>query len=117
MKKNIKTYGITIISLLASFLICSLLLASLYQFGIIPTNIYSIGSQIMSYTCLIGCGVYLGLKTREKGLIHGLILAALYLVITLIIILISKNEMNLVHLILKPIVLLGGTIFGVNHKN
>lgn len=115
MKTSIKSYSLTLIFLLLSTFIFSLVLTILKQNDLISLNSSKIITNILSLSLFFIGGLILGLKQKNKGLLNGIILAIMYVSICLIMN-ISFKGIAVVKFISKILLIILGTIIGVNLK-
>ena len=116
MKTTIKSYSITLIFILLSTFIFSLFLSILKQNDLISINVSNVITNVLSLSLFFIATVILGIKQKSKGLINGLMLAILYVCMCLIGG-ISFNSVSVtIKFISKILLILLGTIIGLNLK-
>lgn len=116
MKKTIKAYGLSSIFILLSTFIFSLLLTILIQNELISYNASKIITNILSLSLFFIGAVILGVKQKSKGLINGIMLSILYTCLCLIMGLKFNNILSTIKYIGKILLIIFGTIIGVNLK-
>ena len=116
MKKTIKSYSITLIFILLSTLIASLLLATLKQTNALSYSAAKVTTNILSLTLFFISALILGIKQKSKGLINGLFLSLLYISISLVVGVPLNNFKEMMRFISKILLIILGTIIGVNLK-
>lgn len=114
MKKIIKYYIISILSLLIFTVLTSLILTILKSNDIISYNNSIIISYIISYLLVAILSFILGLKLKRHGLIHGLLMSIILLSLNLIFFNSLSDISNLIKVITKTIIIIFFTILGVN---
>jgi len=116
VKKTIKSYSITLIFILLSTLIASLLLATLKQTNVLSYSAAKVTTNILSLTLFFISALILGIKQKNKGLINGLFLSLLYIAISLVVGVPLNNFKEIMRFISKILLIILGTIIGVNLK-
>ena len=116
MKSTIKSYSFTLIFILLSTFIFSLLLTILKQNDLISLNVSNILTNILSLSLFFIGAVILGMKQKSKGLINGLIFTVLYICMCLIGGISFNSVSSIIKFISKILLIMLGTIIGVNLK-
>lgn len=114
MKTTIKSYTLSLIFILLSTFIFSLILTILKQNDYISLTISNVTSTILSLLLFFVGAVILGLKIKKKGLLNGFILSIIYVSINLIIGFNFTNTISIIKFISKIILIILGSIIGVN---
>ena len=114
----LKTYLKSYIYLFSLILILTIILSITNYFYIIPTKIFKILIPIIS---IIISTIILGKNTKSKAYLEGIKFTSIYLLISIIISITTKNQFNFKLLICYLLMLLSGTIgatIGINlNKN
>jgi putative membrane protein (TIGR04086 family) len=120
MRKTILNFSITTLFLIISTFIISFILSLLHYYNVINHNFYNILTNIFSILIFLGSGIFLGIKSENKGWLKGLILGLFYLLITLLVhFSIIKDTLefqSVLNMLIKFIILPIGSIIGVNLK-
>lgn len=116
MKNTIKSYSFTLIFIILSTFIFSLILTILKQNELISYNTSKIIINVLSLSLFFIAAVILGMKQKSKGLINGIMLATLYICMCLITGISFNNALVILKFIGKILLILFGTIIGVNLK-
>jgi len=116
MKTTLKSYSFTLIFILLTTFIFSLLLTILKQNDLININTSNIITNILSISLFFIASLILGMKQKSKGLINGIILAILYVCMCLIGGITFNKISVIIKFIGKILLILLGTIIGVNLK-
>ena len=114
MKKSIKSYSVTLTLLLLSTFVFSLILAALYNGGLITYKFGETTSYILSLIVFFISAIILGIKQKNKGLLNGIVLALIYVSVSLFIGMDFLKSFNVIKFISKIILILIGCILGVN---
>ena len=114
MKTTIKSYIISLLFIFLSTFIFSLVLTILKQNDLISITTSNITSSILSLLLFFIGAIILGIKIKKKGLINGLILSILYISTSLIVVIHLTNLTSIIKFISKIILIILGTIIGVN---
>jgi len=114
MKTTLKSYTLSLIFILFSTFIFSLILTILKQNDLISLTTSNVTSTILSLLLFFIGALLLGLKIKKKGLINGVILSIIYVSINLIIGFNFTNTISIIKFISKIILIILGTIIGVN---
>lgn len=114
MKTTIKSYSFTLIFILLSTFIFSLILSILKQNDLISINTSNIITTILSISLFFVAALILGMKQKSKGLINGFILALLYVCMCLISGITFTSISAIIKFIVKILLIMLGTIIGVN---
>jgi putative membrane protein (TIGR04086 family) len=113
LKKYLKSY----LYLFSSIIILTLILSLLNYFYTFPTKIIKLLIPIIS---ILLSSIILGKNTKEKAYLEGLKFTSLYIILSLIISLITKNPFT-IKLILSYLLLLLtgiiGSMIGIQIKN
>ena len=113
LKKYLKSY----LYLFSSIIILTLILSLLNYFYTFPTKIIKLLIPIIS---ILLSSIILGKNTKEKAYLEGLKFTSLYIILSLIISLITKNPFT-IKLILSYLLLLLtgiiGSMIGIQLKN
>lgn len=112
MKRTIKNYGIAIISILFLSFLTSLILSFLDISEMMKIDI-NILTYTLSYVFYAISSFILGLKMKKRGLLNGCIFFAILFLISFI----FSESISLLHTLVKFIIIIFFTIFGVNKKN
>lgn len=110
LKKYLKSYAY----LFGLILILTIILSIINYFMVIPTKIIKLIIPIIS---ILVSTIILGKNTKEKAYIEGLKFSSLYILISIIISLITKNPFNFKLIICYLLLLLTGIIgsmIGIN---
>lgn len=114
LKKYLKSY----LYLLSSILILTIILSTINYFIIIPTKIFKLLIPIIS---IFISTIILGKNTKSKAYLEGLKFTSIYLVLSIIISIITKNQFNFKLFLCYILLLLSGIIgsmIGINlNKN
>ena len=116
MKNTIKAYSLTLLFILLTTFIFSLLLTILKQNDLISINASNIVTNILSLSLFFIAAIILGMKQKSKGLLNGIILVLLYICMGLISGITFNNVKVVIMFISKILLILLGTIIGVNLK-
>lgn len=114
MKTTLKSYTLSLIFILFSTFIFSLILTILKRNDLINLTTSNVTSSILSLLLFFIGAIILGVKIKKKGLINGIILSIIYISINLIIGFNFSNFIYIVKFIGKIILIILGTIIGVN---
>lgn len=114
MKTTMKSYSFTFIFILLSTFIFSLILSILKQNDLISINTSNIITTILSLSLFFVAALILGMKQKNKGLLNGLMLAILYVCMCLISGITFTSISVIFKFILKILLIMLGTIIGVN---
>jgi len=114
MKTTLKSYTISLIFILLSTFIFSLVLTILKQNNLINLTTSNITSSILSLLLFFIGALILGIKIKKKGLVNGIILSMVYVAINLIIGFNLTNVTSIIKFISKILLIILGTIIGVN---
>ena len=114
MKTTLKAYSLSLLFIFTSTFIFSLILTILKQNNLISITISNITSMILSLSLFFTAAIILGLKTKKKGLINGTILSLIYISLSLITGLTFNNYIATLKFIFKILLIIFGTIIGVN---
>lgn len=114
MKTTIKSYVSSLLFILFSTFIFSFILALLQQNNLMSFTTANIITNILSILLFFIASIILGMKTKKKGLINGIILSLIYISLNLIIGFNFTNYIFVVKFISKIFVIILGTIIGVN---
>lgn len=113
MKTTIKSYSISLLFILLSTFIFSLILTILKQNDLLSYKTSNITTTIISLSIFFIGGLLLGIKQKNKGLINGLTFALIYVCISLIL---GFNPHEITKFISRILLIVIGTIIGVNLK-
>lgn len=116
MKLTLKSYSFSIIFILLSTFIFSLLLTILKQNDLMNLNTSNILTNILSLSLFFVSAVILGMKVKRKGLVNGIIYSIIYICVNLIIGISFPNSISIIKFISKILLIILGTIIGVNIK-
>lgn len=116
MKTTLKSYSFTLIFILLTTFIFSLILTILKQNDLINITTSNIITNILSLSLFFLAALILGMKQKSKGLINGLILSILYVSISLISGIKFSSISVIIKFIGKILLIMLGTIIGVNLK-
>lgn len=100
MKPYLKIYAKTFGFILCSFIVISIILATIISFMQVSNLMYMIFVQVCSYLVIIASSVFFYKQIANKLLLHSCFFALLYLLLTL---LITFNHMNIITLITRPL--------------
>ena len=114
MKTTLKSYAVSLIFIFISTFIFSLILTVLKQNNLISLTASNVTSGVLSLVLFFIAALLLGLKTKKKGLINGIILSIIYISINLIIGFDFTNIVSIIKFISKILLIILGTIIGVN---
>ena len=110
LKNYLKSY----IYLFSSILILTIILSTINYFFIIPTKIIKL---LIPIICIIISTIILGKNTKSKAYLEGLKFTSLYILLSIIISLLTKNPFNFKLILCYLLLLLSGTIgsmIGIN---
>ena len=116
MKTTLKSYSFTLIFILLSTFIFSLILTILKQNNLLSINASNITSNILSLSLFFTAAVILGIKQKNKGLLNGIIFSILYICMCLISGITFNKVSVIIKFISKILLIIFGTIIGVNLK-
>ena len=116
MKHSLKSYSLSIIFILLSTFIFSLILTILQQNKLLSYNASNVITTILSLSIYFVGALLLGLKQKSKGLLNGLIFSILFICLNLIMGFNLNNFKDIIKFISKILLMLLGTIIGVNLK-
>ena len=114
MKTTLKAYTLSFIFIFLSTFIFSLVLTVLKQNNIFNLTTSNVISSVLSLLLFFIGAIILGIKIKKKGLINGIILSLIYGAINLIIGFNFANYVFVIKFIGKIILIILGTIIGVN---
>ena len=116
MKQFFKTYSIIIISLLGLTIITSLILASIEKMNLINYKNSLYVSTVLSYLYILVFSFILGVKVKNKGILHGFIFSFILFLITIVVGNANFDWISIVKIITKSVIAIFFTIVGVNKK-
>lgn len=108
MKKQIKNYIITFAIIYLSYFLFSLIFATLYHFFNIHPSFYNIATLICSYTVVFVSSIVFYHLQNERILLHGLLFVLLF---TMINMLFLRQNIELLPLLYKNLIFIGGLFF------
>ncbi len=119
MKKKLLTFSMSIFSFLLIGIVITLVFSFLDYKDIISPLTSNIIISVISSLLYFIFAVYTGYKSKKRGLLIGISLFFLYFLISFIIKGLSTftSLSNLLNFILKSILLISGSIIGVNLSN
>lgn len=116
MKKTLKSYLVSLAFIFLSSFIYSLILAFLKHKNLINGNALYITLLVLSLGSFFLGAMILGIKQESKGLLNGFIFLILYFCLYLISGSSLEGFRQILILISKGLLILIGTVFGVNLK-
>lgn len=116
MKTTLKSYSFAFVFILLSTFIFSLLLTILKQNDLISVNASNIITNILSLSLFFIASVILGMKVKSKGLLNGFVYSIIYVCVNLIMGLSFPNIISVIRFVSKILLIIFGTIIGVNIK-
>lgn len=112
MKQKLMAYGISLLFLFLSILLCSALLSALYYYHVLSKPLYEGIALALSIALFLIAGLLLGKYIQKKALLHALLFIVPMLLISL---LATDFSWQALLVILSKSLCYGlGTILGVN---
>lgn len=84
MKQKLMAYGISLLFLFLSILLCSAILSALYYYHVLTRPIYEGITLAVSIVLFLFAGFLLGKKVQKKALLHALLFIVPMLFISLL---------------------------------